>query len=102
MPSDDIEAGEDAPFPPLPVARVFAYGVSLATLPLLTWWWGSWENRPEALEDRYTLPGWLFLAGLVLAWCASALTAQRHFDHATGAFVLSVGLVAASLLVAFV
>ena len=92
---------DDTPFPPLAVTRAYAYALSVAFMMSLFLWWGP-ENMSDDLQDRYELSSLLFLGSLVPGWLAYSWTRQGHYDHATGAFVLSVGAVTASLLIAYV
>jgi hypothetical protein len=88
--------------PPLWFARAFAYVLTVATFALVTFWWGGeWEKANDELADRYELAGWLLLGALLPAWLSYIWTRQGHFDHGTIAFVLSAGITAASVLVAF-
>ena len=89
---------DQAAFPPLWVSRLFAYALSLATFPLLVVWFGFAGGD---LEGRTPGASLLFLGGLISAWLSSIWTGQGHLDHATAAFVLSAGLVVATLLVTF-
>jgi hypothetical protein len=83
-------------------ARLFAYLVTAAGVPLLVLWWGSWENRSKQLEHRYTPPGWLFLGAVLTAWLSFIWLREGHLRHGVAAFVVSVGAIATALLWAFV
>lgn len=97
--TDDLPV-DDRPFPPRAVTRVYAYALSLVFVALLFSWWGG-ENPSEELQDHRGLSTLLFLGGLVPGWLAYIWTGQGHYDHATAAFLLSVGAVTASLLIAY-
>ena len=89
---------DEPPFPPLWVTRFFAYGLSIAAMPVLFLWLVG-ENFDEELRDRRLLASGLYFAALIPAWLAYIWTGQGHFNHATAAFVLAVGLFVASLFV---
>jgi hypothetical protein len=93
---------DDAPFPPLWLTRLFAYGLSIIMMPVLYGlWYGEREAADPELYERFQVAGWLLLAALVPSWLAYIWTSQGHFNHATVAFVLASALLAASLFFVF-